>query len=111
MNILAMLGSIPTWFWGALAGCLFGLAAVVGRSMFSTVRRATIVVTTNDSLRETVQTQKDCIEALEQKVNTLLTENVELRRRIAHLEHLVEDATTLRDIKHRRIAAANEDQG
>ena len=50
---------IPTWMLGATAAFLFGLAGVVARSMFTTVRRASLVVNANESLQATVSALRD----------------------------------------------------
>ena len=100
---------IPTWLLGAIAAFIFGLAAVIARSMFNTVRRATLVVDTNQRLRETIDAQAECIRALEMQVKSVLTDLASANRRIADLERIIQDEHTVRDIKSRRVRAANED--
>jgi hypothetical protein len=100
---------IPTWLLGAIAAFIFGLAAVVARSMFNTVRRATLVVDTNQRLRETIDAQAQCIKALEDQVKLVLTDLARANVRIADLERIIRDTSIVRDIKTRRVRTANED--
>ena len=82
---------IPQPYFVAAAAALFGLAVLIARSMFDTVRRAALVVNANEALRATVAAQKDCIDALEDKVNNLMTTVKLQAARILQLERIVGD--------------------
>jgi cell division protein FtsB len=100
---------LPAWFLGALAATLLGLAALVARNMFTTVRRAAQVVGTNETLQLSNDALRECIADLERKVASLAAENKALTIRVLDLERLYRDELLKTQVKHRRIAAANED--